>query len=126
LQIFGYDFSNLRLNKFFREKRNMRYETITSRTQLRLPKNFYLPVYYGEINRKEYYIKYLTYTEDELMNKLTDDFEKIILDMEKKGIKIVEKNVEMVQNKNSMELNGNLTIIKKTGVSNLQDMTIKE
>jgi hypothetical protein len=46
--------------------------------------------------------------------------------MEKKGIKIVEKNVEMVQNKNSMELNGNLTIIKKTGVSNLQDITIKE
>jgi similar to stage IV sporulation protein len=126
LQICGYNFSNLRFNKFFREKRNMSYETITSRTQLKISENFYLPVYYGTIDRKEYYVKYLTYTDDEISTKLTDDFEKIILKLQEKGIKIVEKNVEMVQNKNDMELNGKLVVVKQTGVSNLLDMTIKE
>jgi similar to stage IV sporulation protein len=126
LQIWGYNFSNLRFNKFFREKRNMSYETITSRTQLKISENFYLPVYYGTIDRKEYYVKYLTYTDDEISTKLTDDFEKIILKLQEKGIKIVEKNVEMVQNKNDMELNGKLVVVKQTGVSNLLDMTIKE
>jgi similar to stage IV sporulation protein len=83
-------------------------------------------VYYGTIDRKEYYVKYLTYTDDEISTKLTDDFEKIILKLQEKGIKIVEKNVEMVQNKNDMELNGKLVVVKQTGVSNLLDMTIKE
>jgi similar to stage IV sporulation protein len=97
----------------------MRYETITSRTQLKLSKNFYLPVYLGEIDRKEYYVQYLTYTEEELRAKLTDDFKKIISSLEEKGVKIVEKNIKMVQNSNSMELNGSLVIIKQTGVSNI-------
>jgi similar to stage IV sporulation protein len=119
LQVYGYEFGNFKINKFFREKRNMRYETITSRTQLRLSKNFYLPVYLGEIDRKEYYVQYLTYTEEELRTKLTDDFKKIISSLEEKGIKIVEKNIKMVQNSNSMELNGSLVIIKQTGVSNI-------
>jgi similar to stage IV sporulation protein len=115
VQIFGYDISNLAINKFFREKRNMRYETTTLRNQILLPGNFYLPVYYGEIYRKEYYMQYLTYTEGEASVKLTEDLEKIILGLEEKGIKIVEKKVKMVQNRNSMELNGSLVIIKKTG-----------
>jgi similar to stage IV sporulation protein len=130
IQIFGYDFSNLKLNKFFREKRNMRYETSTSRHQAKLRwlsnDNFYLPVYYGEINRKEYYMQYRTYTEDEMRTKLTEDLQKIISGLEENGIKIVEKNVKMVQNSNSMGLNGNLVIIKKTGVSNLLEFTLKE
>jgi nucleoside diphosphate kinase len=50
---------------------------------------------------------------------LTDDFKKIISSLEEKGIKIVEKNIKMVQNSNSMELNGSLVIIKQTGVSNI-------
>jgi similar to stage IV sporulation protein len=127
VQIFGYDFSNLRLNKFFREKRNMQYETITFRNQARffrsLNGNFYLPIYYGEINRKEYYVQYLTYTEEEICAKLTEDLQKIISGLEENGIKIVEKNVKMVQNRNSMELNGSLVVIKKTGVSNLLEST---
>jgi hypothetical protein len=104
----------------------MRYETITSKTQIKLPGNFYLPIYFGEIYRKEYYIQYLTYTEEEMYTKLTDDFKKIISGLQENGIKIVEKNYKMVQNRNSMELNGSLVIIKQTGESNLLDMTIKE
>jgi similar to stage IV sporulation protein len=130
VQIFGYNLSDLKFNKFLRENRNMRYETRTSRSQLKLPfifgGNFYLPVYYGEIYRKEYYVQYRTYTEDEIKAKLTEDLQKIISGLEENGIKIVEKNVKMVQNSNSMGLNGNLVVIKKTGVSNLLEFTLKE
>jgi similar to stage IV sporulation protein len=126
IQLLGYEISNLDIKSFLLEKRNMRYETITSKTQIKLPGNFYLPIYFGEIYRKEYYIQYLTYTEEEMHTKLTDDFKKIISGLEENGIKIVEKNYKMVQNRNSMELNGSLVIIKQTGESNLLDMTIKE
>jgi hypothetical protein len=54
---------------------------------------------------------------------LTEDLQKIISGLEENGIKIVEKNVKMVQNRNSMELNGSLVVIKKTGVSNLLEST---
>jgi similar to stage IV sporulation protein len=122
VQIWGYEFSSLEINKFFKEKRNMRYETTIHKSQLRLPLicsgNFYLPAYYGEIDRKEYYIQYRTYTEEEAKLKLTEDFEKNISSLEEKGIKIVEKSFKMVQNRNDMELIANLVIIKKSGVSN--------
>jgi hypothetical protein len=71
-------------------------------------------------------MQYLTYTEDEMCAKLTEELEKIISGLEENGIKIVEKNVKMVQNSNSMELQGSLVIIKKTGVSKLLELTIKE
>jgi similar to stage IV sporulation protein len=121
IQLFGYEFSTRNIKSFLMEKRNMRYETITSKTQIKLSHNFYLPIYFGEIYRKEYYIQYLTYTEEDMYEKLTDDFKKIISSLEEKGIKIVEKNYKMVQNRNSMELNGNLVLIKRTGEPNLLD-----
>ncbi len=53
------------------------YETATEKHQVVLLDNIYLPVYYGKIDRKEYYIKYFTYTDEEMEHKLSDNFEKI-------------------------------------------------
>jgi hypothetical protein len=39
------------------------------------------------------------------------------LSLKENHIQIVEKNVKMVQNRNSMELIGSLTVIKPTGIS---------
>ena len=81
--------------------------------------NIYLPIYYGKIDRKEYYLRYLTYTSDEMEQILTDNFEKFISGLREKGVQIVEKNVKIVQNrsnnKNGMEMIGEILVIQPTG-----------
>jgi similar to stage IV sporulation protein len=116
-EVMGYRADAMRILNFFKAKRNMKYETVELRNQIKLPDNFYLPLYYGKIDRKEYYIQYLTYTENEMKEKLSDNLEKFILSLKENHIQIVEKNVKMVQNRNSMELIGSLTVIKPTGIS---------
>lgn len=114
-EVCGYHVDGMFVFDFFNKKGNRLYETVTEKHQIVLLDNIYLPVYYGKINRKEYYIKYLTYTEDEMKIILSDNFEKFILGLQEKGIQIVEKNVKMVQNSNGMELYGDLLVIKPTG-----------
>ncbi len=77
--------------------------------------NIYLPVYYGKIDRKEYYIKYFTYTDEEMQSKLSENFEKFILGLQEKGVQIIEKDVKMERNSIGMELNGSLLVVKQTG-----------
>ncbi|MDE5825309.1 MAG: hypothetical protein K2H91_11605, partial [Lachnospiraceae bacterium] len=67
------------------------------------------------ITDREYYIKYFTYTEEEMKNKLSESFEKFILGLEQKGVQIVEKNVKMVNSSKGMELFGSLLVVKQTG-----------
>ncbi len=102
------------LDFFMGESKNL-YETITEKHQVVLLDNIYLPVYYGTINRKEYYIKYFTYTEDEMKSKLSENYEKFILSLQEKGVQIVEKNVKMVKNSKGMDLYGDILAIKQTG-----------
>ena len=91
------------------------YEIATEKHQVVLLDNIYLPVYYGKIDRKEYYIKYFTYTDEEMQSKLSENFEKFILGLQEKGVQIVEKDVKMERNSIGMELNGSLLVVKQTG-----------
>ena len=116
-EVFGYHIDALPVIDFLKGEKNTLYETVTDKHQVVLLDNIYLPVYYGKIDRKEYYIKYLTYSKDEMKNLLTENFQKFILGLEEKGVQIVEKNVKIVQNSNSMELIGDLLVIKSTGHS---------
>ena len=108
------------------------YETATEKHQVVLLDNIYLPVYYGKIDRKEYYIKYFTYTDEEMKSKLSDNFKKFISGLEQKGVQIVEKNVKMEKNSSGMELNGSLLVVKQTGeavdipVNTIQEDETKE
>ena len=116
-EVFGYHIDALPVIDFLKGEKNTLYETVTDKHQVVLLDNIYLPVYYGKIDRKEYYIKYLTYSKDEMKNLLTENFQKFISGLEEKGVQIVEKNVKIVQNSNSMELIGDLLVIKSTGHS---------
>ena len=108
------------------------YETATEKHQVVLLDNIYLPVYYGKIDRKEYYIKYFTYTDEEMKSKLSDNFKKFISGLEQKGVQIVEKDVKMEKNSSGMELNGSLLVVKQTGeavdipVNTIQEEETKE
>lgn len=114
-------------------KKNSSYEITTEKKQLILLDNIYLPVYYGKISKKEYYIRYMTYTNEEMEELLLQQFEKFILGLHEKGVQIVEKNVKMVENSDGMEINGDLLVIKSTGESaditvtiQNEDETVKE
>jgi len=91
------------------------YETAVEKHQVVLLDNIYLPVYYGNIDRKEYYVEQYTYTDEEMANKLSESFEKFISGLQQKGVQIVEKNVKMEKSGSAMVLNGSLLVIKKTG-----------
>ena len=101
-------------NLLKKETENL-YETAVEKHQVVLLDNIYLPVYYGSIDRKEYYTKYFTYTDEEMKNKLYEDFEKFISGLEEKGVQIVEKNVKMEKSSKGMELYGSLLVVKQTG-----------
>lgn len=91
------------------------YETAVEKHQVVLLDNIYLPVYYGNIDRKEYYVEQLTYTDEEMENILSEGFEKFISGLQQKRVQIVEKNVKMEKSGSGMGLYGNLLVIKKTG-----------
>ena len=118
MEAFGRHFDGLFLHNLFQNKQIV-YETTTQKQQLVLLDNIYLPIYYGKIDRKEYYLRYLTYTSDEMEQILTDNFEKFISGLREKGVQIVEKNVKIVQNrsnnKNGMEMIGEILVIQPTG-----------
>lgn len=117
VELFGYHFDGLFLYDLFQKKQTGSYETITQKHQLVFLDNIFLPVYYGKISRKEYYLRYLVYTSEEMRDKLSDNFEKFISGLEEKGVQIVEKNVKIVKNRNSMKMQGEITVIKHTGES---------
>ena len=83
--------------------------------QVVLLDNIYLPVYYGKIDRKEYYIKYFDYTEEEMKAKLSENFEKFISGLQEKGVQIVEKDVKIEKGNLQWRATADFLVIEKTG-----------
>lgn len=91
-------------------------ESILEKKQLVLLEDIYLPVYYGTINRKQYYVKHSYHTQAEMQGKLTDELEKIILCLSEKGVQIVEKNVKIEHDGNGMTMHVELMVNKLIGI----------
>lgn len=115
LEAFGHHIDGLPVYDFLLGKKTSPYETVTEKKQLILLDSIYLPVYYGKISKKEYYIKYMTYTQEEMETLLSDRFEKFLLGLHEKGVQIVEKSVKIVEDRDGMEINGSVLVIKSTG-----------
>lgn len=115
LEAFGHHIDALPLYEFLFGKKAFPYETVTEKKQLILLDSIYLPVYYGKISKKEYYIKYMTYTQEEMETLLSEWFEKFLSGLNEKGVQIVEKSVKIVENRDGMEINGSVLVIKSTG-----------
>lgn len=92
-------------------------EAVMDKRQLKILGNIYLPLYYGNIVSKEYYIDYIEYTNDELECILNRNFDEFILCLQEKGVQILEKNVKISKYKNSMELVSDIVAICKCGVN---------
>lgn len=110
LEVYGYHMESPVFGKHYQS-----CEKVTQKHQVCLLDNLYLPIYYGTICEKEYHLKYLEYSEEEMKNQLHDNFEKFILCLHEKGVQIIEKDVKIRKNKKGMELIANLSVIKQTG-----------
>ncbi len=126
LEAFGYHIDAMWVYDLFFADDEYSHEIITEKKQLVLLDGIYLPVYYGKITKKEYYIKYMAYTDEELKKLLSSELDKFISDLEQKGVQIVEKNVRIEGKGEAMEMNGTLLAVKPTGVSSAIEIEIKE
>lgn len=133
LEAFGHHVDAFPIYELLHGKKTVPYETTTEKKQLILLDNIYLPIYYGKISKKEYYIRYMTYTKDEMEALLLEQFEKFLSGLHEKGVQIVEKSVKIVENREGMEINGSVLVIKPTGehvdittTQQDEDETVKE
>ena len=110
LEVFGHYIDSPILGRQYQS-----YERVTQKHQVHLLDNLYLPIYYGDICEKEYHLKYLEYSDEEMKKILNDNFEKFILCLQEKGVQIIEKDVKIKKYEKGMELNANLSVIKQTG-----------
>ncbi len=110
LEAFGYYMESPAFGKQYQS-----CETITQKHQVSLLENLYLPIYYGNVCKKEYQWKYLEYSEDEMKKQLNENFEKFILCLQEKGVQIIEKDVKIKKYNKGMEIHANLSVVKQTG-----------
>lgn len=102
------------------------YEIVYEKNQCKLFNQIYLPCFYGTKLYRAYHLTYFEYTNEELERILFDNFEKYILCLQEKGVQIIEKNVKINKNSNSMELVADILVIKETGETVVNSMTEKQ
>ena len=67
----------------------------TAIKQFKLIDKYYLPLYFGIKNTKEYIEEDAKYTLDEAKNILNEELEEILATLSQKGVQIIEKNVNI-------------------------------
>ncbi len=86
------------------------YDIVTDLKQAKLLNDFYLPLYYGKIIYQEYKTKSLVYTETEAEAILEHEFKKFCETLQEKGVQIVEKNVKIEKNGESLRSEGSVLV----------------
>lgn len=86
------------------------YSLVSELTQLRLMKNFYLPIYVQKFTAKEYENREILYTKEQAAEILDSNFQYFIKNLEEKGVQIFENDVKIEWNEKSAIASGTLTI----------------
>lgn len=89
------------------------WEMSTKEYQPKLGENFYLPIAYGSKIVKSYTSKEKTYTNKELQEQLTENFNLFSKELQEKGIQIKENSVKIHIDKNSATAKGILYLNEK-------------
>ncbi len=74
------------------------YDISGEKKQCRLLDHLYLPFYYGQKTAQEYEIVQKRYKDDEMMKIMQEEWRKIIVSLEEKGVQIIQKNVKIEKN----------------------------
>ena len=83
--------------------------------QLCIGANFYLPVFYGKRTAKPYDSEGIKYTETEIRQRLSGNFQRYCKDLEKKGVEIIENDVKIYTGSQKAEARGRLTVLMPVG-----------
>lgn len=78
--------------------------------------SLYLPVYYGKTQIREYKLKKMLYSKEEIKTRFEEKIQKFIQSLEEKGVQIAEKNVTINRNKGIWKMKADFTIIQNAGI----------
>ena len=101
----------LRLGKIKYEN----FDTVTDKKQVKLLKNFYLPLYYGNSVNREYIVTDNIYTKEEVKIIFSEKLIKYIASLEEKGVQITKKNVTINKGQKSWQMDMDFQVVEKTG-----------
>lgn len=88
----------------------VKYDEVIEQKRFRLFNQIDLPVFTGTIRCREYLPVDALYDENSAAALLTGRLEKIIADLEEKGVQIIQKDVKMVRKTNALVMQGSLTV----------------
>lgn len=108
-RVYKNSFSTTRLPEF------ETYDIVTDLKQGKILHDFYLPLYYGTITYQEYHLKEFVYTEKEGRILLEKEFKKFCKTLQQKGVQIVEKNVKIEKNGQSLRARGKILVEMSDG-----------
>ena len=119
LKIIDYRFELFPIKKDLQQS-----EIISEEKQLKIFENFYLPFYYGKTQIKMYEEEDFLYTEEEIINRASEQLEYYYEKLRKLGVEIIENNVKMLVNEKTVVASGTITIREKIGIE--QEIKIDE
>ena len=91
------------------------FDKVTDKKQVRLLDNFYLPVFYGSSDNREYVVQKNTYTEKEVKDLFSEKLSKFVASLEEKGVQIIRKNVTINKINKKWQMNVDFQIVERTG-----------
>ncbi len=105
------------------------FDVVEEKSQLRIFKNYYLPVYVGYDQVREYITVEKTYSKDEIKSLFEGKIQKFIETLQEKGVQIIEKNVTIDKVSGVWKMDVDFLAVEKTGsekksaVFNMQEGT---
>ncbi len=99
-----------------RRIRYKEYDIYTETHQLKILDNYYLPVYWGTKEVREYECVTKKYSKEEAKQKLIYNLNEFIATLKEKGVQIIEKDVKIVNISETMKATGSIQVIEPTGV----------
>ncbi len=92
-----------------------KWDEVEEKKQLKLFKNYYLPVYIGHDLVREYVTEEKIYTQNEVKQLFEEKIIKFIETLEEKGVQIVEKNVTIDKVSGVWKMKVDFLAVEKTG-----------
>lgn len=93
------------------------YDMIEEKKQLKIFRNYYLPVYIGSNRYREYVVEEQIYTKEQVKALFEEKLLKFIETLQEKGVQIVEKNVTIKKASGKWKMNADFLAQEMTGQS---------
>lgn len=107
-----------------KEEGNYKTDRISQTKQLEIYHNFFLPVYYGTYETKQYSNEKKTYSQDEVYNIAQNHLEKFLKKLQEKGIQIIHKDVKIKVAGKKCISDGKIHVVEQLGA--IQTITSQE